>query len=626
MKKTQLLITALCASALLLGACNSKPNKKKTSSSVTSSQPEKVLSSIAVTTAPSKTSYVDGESFDPAGMVVTASYSDGSTADVTGQCTFSPSVIVASTTSVTVSYEGKTTTVAVNILDWSAADLAVLETAAHGEKFPFPGEGSYTFKLDSYGGGEYAGGDSSAAKIDAYKARFDTSVWEVVNLNSYYGFMAEKSVQTDAGKRYVSVMCYGYVEGDEETEGGITTDGSGQFCIDVSDPYYYSWEDSYIGETIDYYFSFLASVGHATEYKVALPAVESFDHMGVYISDLAQYVEYASLAYSQGGRYTSPYQFQYENEIDIYCDQATYEQYAVALGGEESDYEFLRTSQGYSLYASKEGSLQLLVGYNAESSVMFLVPDQKSEESFPVSFVGEVVEKYVGASAPAVPAFAPTSTTVSYDFYFEDFDNCYIVDALAWDPATGYSTNAEKAEVSTYLAGFDTEVFEVGEETAGEGYSYWVVSAKDGSYQFAIYFVEETEEAWAYIEFEFFVSIPEIEGLPLEAIDTYWATYQFEVPAAHAFAVASEEASFQYLEHKDGSFTIYVNGATSDELATFLSGFASPWVVDDSYSSLGIYQVYAVAGAYAAVIEVEDSTDDAEDPYVSLTYYVGYAS
>ena len=42
------------------------------------------LSGISVTTLPNKTAYTFGETLDPAGMVVTAAYSDGSSAPVTG--------------------------------------------------------------------------------------------------------------------------------------------------------------------------------------------------------------------------------------------------------------------------------------------------------------------------------------------------------------------------------------------------------------------------------------------------------------------------------------------------------------------------------------------------------------
>ena len=75
----------------------------------------KILSGIAVTTAPTKTTYNESESFDPAGMVVTATYSDASTDDVTASCTFSPDPLTESTNAVTISYGGQTTTQAVTV-------------------------------------------------------------------------------------------------------------------------------------------------------------------------------------------------------------------------------------------------------------------------------------------------------------------------------------------------------------------------------------------------------------------------------------------------------------------------------------------------------------------------------
>lgn len=78
------------------------------------------LSSIAITTAPTKTIYTEGETFDPTGMVVTATYSDSSTDDVTASCSFSPSTaLTTSDTEITVSYTEnaveKTTTQAITV-------------------------------------------------------------------------------------------------------------------------------------------------------------------------------------------------------------------------------------------------------------------------------------------------------------------------------------------------------------------------------------------------------------------------------------------------------------------------------------------------------------------------------
>ena len=77
--------------------------------------PQKKLSGIAVTTPPDKTGYITGEAFDPAGMAVTASYSDKSTAPVTGY-TWAPLYFDTDGIEyVTVSFRGKAATVAVTV-------------------------------------------------------------------------------------------------------------------------------------------------------------------------------------------------------------------------------------------------------------------------------------------------------------------------------------------------------------------------------------------------------------------------------------------------------------------------------------------------------------------------------
>lgn len=65
---------------------------------------EKVLKSIAISGEATKTTYFEGETFDPTGLVVTATYDDESTEDVTGRVewTFNPETLVLGTTSVEV--------------------------------------------------------------------------------------------------------------------------------------------------------------------------------------------------------------------------------------------------------------------------------------------------------------------------------------------------------------------------------------------------------------------------------------------------------------------------------------------------------------------------------------------
>ena len=71
----------------------------------------KTVSSLSKTGTPTKTTYTSGESFDPSGLTITATYSDSSSSNVTSLVTWSPSPLTAGTTSVTGSYGGKSVTV-----------------------------------------------------------------------------------------------------------------------------------------------------------------------------------------------------------------------------------------------------------------------------------------------------------------------------------------------------------------------------------------------------------------------------------------------------------------------------------------------------------------------------------
>ena len=86
-------------------------------------QEAKTLSSISVSTAPTKTTYTAGEYFDPTGLVITRTYSDSTSdtytyANHTSEFTFSPTTSTALTTgntSVTISYGGKSCSQAITV-------------------------------------------------------------------------------------------------------------------------------------------------------------------------------------------------------------------------------------------------------------------------------------------------------------------------------------------------------------------------------------------------------------------------------------------------------------------------------------------------------------------------------
>ena len=73
-----------------------------------------VLEKLEVVTPPAKTSYRIGEKFDATGMVVTASYNDGSVREITDY-KVTPDTIAADTDHVLVTYGGKAASVAVTV-------------------------------------------------------------------------------------------------------------------------------------------------------------------------------------------------------------------------------------------------------------------------------------------------------------------------------------------------------------------------------------------------------------------------------------------------------------------------------------------------------------------------------
>jgi len=105
----------------------------------TGSDPAALLTGIEITDQPDKTQYEAGEYFDPTGMVVTASYSDGSTKNVAGYTYAPDGALTQEDTVVTISYTegGVTKTAVVNITVSGGAPYLLGEpvlTAADGRE------------------------------------------------------------------------------------------------------------------------------------------------------------------------------------------------------------------------------------------------------------------------------------------------------------------------------------------------------------------------------------------------------------------------------------------------------------------------------------------------------------
>ena len=96
-----------------------------------SSEPEPQVTGIEVTVEPAKTEYVEGEALDLSGMVVTATYDDGSSVAVDGYTTV-PSEgaeLTVDDTTVTVTYRGHTATFTITVSEKAPAELTGITVA-----------------------------------------------------------------------------------------------------------------------------------------------------------------------------------------------------------------------------------------------------------------------------------------------------------------------------------------------------------------------------------------------------------------------------------------------------------------------------------------------------------------
>lgn len=100
----------------------------------------RALVSISATYDSSGKTYYEGDKFDPNGLTVTAHYNDGTSEPVTGDYTYSKEPLKAGQQTVTITYQGKTATVSVNVQKVEVTGIEVTKqptktSYTEGDKF-----------------------------------------------------------------------------------------------------------------------------------------------------------------------------------------------------------------------------------------------------------------------------------------------------------------------------------------------------------------------------------------------------------------------------------------------------------------------------------------------------------
>lgn len=153
------------------------------------------LVSIAVTTPPTKTAYRYGEAFSAAGMVVTATYSDGNSAAVTGYTTSPASFTSLGDQSVTVKYTENGVSVAVTT-PVTVSSAVISTVPSQSGSLTYTGS-ALSPSWNNYNSAQLTiGGTTSATNAGTYTATFTPTS----NCEWSDGTTAAKSVSWTIGK------------------------------------------------------------------------------------------------------------------------------------------------------------------------------------------------------------------------------------------------------------------------------------------------------------------------------------------------------------------------------------------------------------------------------------------
>lgn len=109
------LVTVALASTMSVGLAAPTASAQGESASATVLEPQDGVTSIAVKTAPTKTTYVKGESFDPTGLEIAVTFTGGGTPEIIAYTddtkaafSFDKTTLAATDTAVIITYGGKT--------------------------------------------------------------------------------------------------------------------------------------------------------------------------------------------------------------------------------------------------------------------------------------------------------------------------------------------------------------------------------------------------------------------------------------------------------------------------------------------------------------------------------------
>lgn len=249
-------ISSSSTSSSVTSSSTSSSSVSSSSSSSSSSSIAPTLTGITLNTENVKKNYYTGEALDLTGLVVSATYSDNSTTPVTS-CTTNPTNGTVLNTIgeqiVTVTFEQKTADFKVTVTKapktaWTDEEAAFMASVLYGEVLPYTGfEESQVKYNPSYNAIVIMGGAANEESLLAYSRALSYNGYLLISSTE---LVFEKSVMTDAGKRFVQVT---------------VMSNQGQLAIVAMDPYMYEFPAAFATHIAKDYFAS----------EVAIPAIQA---------------------------------------------------------------------------------------------------------------------------------------------------------------------------------------------------------------------------------------------------------------------------------------------------------------------------------------------------------------
>ena len=349
----------------------------------------KTLSSISVSTAPTKTTYTAGEYFDPTGLVIRRNYSDSTYdtytyANHTSEFTFSPSTSTALTTSnasVTITYSGKSTSQAITV---NAAVKTLSSITISGYKTSFSLD--ETFSFSGTVTANFSDSSSSDVTSSATFSGYNMSVAGNYTVTVSYTY----SGTTKTAQYQISVVASG-------GGGGATEEGSQRISASSSSTYYQSGDICPTGTTSSasatcdaFDVSWLKNTGNDIMY--------TYDEMRIYSNN--------SFSITPKSGYTL-------TSVVITANSSSY---ANAIGGSSLTNCTKSTSSAIVTLTPTDGTSSVGFRNSAQSRINYIVVNYEFKSS-------GSVDPVTGITATPNKTFCVGETITSSDITVKDSNN-----------------------------------------------------------------------------------------------------------------------------------------------------------------------------------------------------------